>query len=176
MCVQTTSQITMQLYTVDKWRGARHEVNPERSLCAFRVVYTVQDCVSWGGTVNGNAARSSISSVWQCAYEHSTFLAFCQLDDHPSCARPADYRPLTAAASTATSFSACEPRAGAIRRSLDAVRLQSPKHRSVMTIRGFIRPSNDALIRCYISPRLVHLLRTVNDDLHRNNDPTNHCF
>jgi len=75
MCVQTTSQITMQLYTVDKWRGARHEVNPERSLCAFRVVYTVQDCVSWGGTVNGNAARSSISSVWQCANEHSNFLS-----------------------------------------------------------------------------------------------------
>ena len=71
MCVQTTSQITMQLYTVDKWRGARHEVNPERSLCAFRVVYTVQDCVSWGG--DGERKCSKKQHIERLAVRERTF-------------------------------------------------------------------------------------------------------
>ena len=60
----------MQLYTVDKWRGARHEVNPERSLCAFRVVYTVQDCVSWG---DGERKCSKKQHIERLAVRERTF-------------------------------------------------------------------------------------------------------
>ena len=55
-----------------------------------------------------NATRRSKSGVYTAAARTNipTFLAFCQLDHHPSCARVADYRLLTAAASMAASISA----------------------------------------------------------------------
>ena len=52
-----------------------------------------------------------------------TRLAFCQLDDHPSCARVAHYRLLTAAISTAARFTASKTSAAATRKPRRAARL-----------------------------------------------------